>query len=190
VPPLVNVVPYSDMWTQLFQTESDRIGYALGNVVTHIHHIGSTAIPGIQAKPIIDILIEVCETLELDIRSQAMRELGYEVLGEFGIPGRRYYRKGNVQGIKTHHLHAFQVDDSNIARHLAFRDYMIAHSAVAREYGSLKQELAQAHSDDFEAYIDGKDEFIKVHEKRAVAWWPTQFNDPQAGQLNGGAIEP
>jgi GrpB-like predicted nucleotidyltransferase (UPF0157 family) len=135
-----------------------------------LHHIGSTAIPGIRAKPIIDLLLEVTDVAELDGRASDMEELGYEGKGEFGIPGRRYFRKDNASGVRTHHVHAFQAGSPEVERHLAFRDYMIAHPAAAQAYSELKQELAREHPDDIGAYVAGKDPFIKEHQPRAIAW--------------------
>jgi GrpB-like predicted nucleotidyltransferase (UPF0157 family) len=100
-----------------------------------------------------------------------MVRLGYEVMGDYGISGRRYFRKIDQQGNHTHHVHAFQVDHPAIKRHLAFRDYMIAHPDIAQAYGRLKQELALEYPLDSAAYMDEKDPFIKEHEARALAWW-------------------
>ena len=93
---------------------------ALRGVVVALHHIGSTSIPGIFAKPIIDILLEVSDLEKLDKQSHALVALGYERLGEFGIVGRRYFRKNSASGIRTHHVHAFQTGNAEIERHLAF----------------------------------------------------------------------
>jgi GrpB-like predicted nucleotidyltransferase (UPF0157 family) len=168
----VHVVPPNLGWPAEFKAEAERIRAALGNRVVAVHHIGSTAIPGIHAKPVIDILLEVDDLAALDARSAsaAMVELGYEPKGEFGIPGRRYFRKDSAQGVRTHHVHAFKVGDAGIERHLAFRDYLIAHRAIAESYTVLKQRLADSHPDDVEAYMDGKDAFIKEHEAKAIAW--------------------
>ncbi|MEB3233517.1 MAG: GrpB family protein, partial [Leptolyngbyaceae bacterium] len=96
--------------------------------------------------------------------------LGYEAMGEYGIPGRRYFRKHNSEGNRTHHLHIFQAESAEIHRHLAFRDYMIAHPDAAQAYSQLKQRLAAAHPTDIEAYMDGKDDFIKTMEQKALHW--------------------
>jgi GrpB-like predicted nucleotidyltransferase (UPF0157 family) len=164
------LAPYDPGWARKYQTEAERIQRALGDNIVAVHHIGSTAIPGIYAKPIIDILVEVENILRVDSQAWAMEELGYEVMGEFGIPGRRYFRKCNGAGVRTHHVHAFQVGSHEIERHLAFRDYMIAHSEEAQAYSALKRKLAEAHSEDRQAYIDGKDEFVKEHEANALRW--------------------
>jgi GrpB-like predicted nucleotidyltransferase (UPF0157 family) len=139
-------------------------------MVASLHHIGSTAIPGIFAKPIIDILLEVDDIIRLDVQRAAMEQLGYEAMGEFGIPGRRYFRRDNASDIRTHQVHAFQSGSPEIERHLAFRDYMNAHPEAAQAYSLLKQRLAGEHPDDMEAYMDGKDPFIKEHLAQAIAW--------------------
>jgi GrpB-like predicted nucleotidyltransferase (UPF0157 family) len=166
----VSVVPYDPAWPGLYEAEAQLILRALGDIVVSIHHIGSTAIPGVFAKPIIDVLEEVVDLTRLDELTWAMLELGYEALGEYGIAGRRYFRKRNRAGVRTHHVHCFCAGSPEIERLLAFRDYMIAHPVEAEAYGALKRELAQAHPDDRQAYVDGKDEFVKVHQARALAW--------------------
>jgi GrpB-like predicted nucleotidyltransferase (UPF0157 family) len=171
LPDRVVVVPYDPAWPSEFETESKRILRALGDNVLYAHHIGSTAIPGIFAKPIVDILLEVHDLVRLDGQTGAMEDLGYEAMGEFGIPGRRYFRRRDRSGVRTHHVHAFQRGSAEIERLLAFRDYMIAHPAEAQAYGALKRELARVHAEDRQAYMDGKDGFIKEHEAKALKWW-------------------
>ena len=165
----IQVVAHDPAWRSEFEAEGKRIARALGDIVVRLHHIGSTAIPGIFAKPITDILLEVENIVRLDDKSSAMQQLGYEAMGEFDIPGRRYFRKDNASGIRTHQVHAFQVDSPEIERHPAFRGYMIAHPVEAQTYGALKQRLAREHPDDIEAYMDGKDPFTKEHEAKAIA---------------------
>ena len=166
----VEVVPHNPLWRDAFEFESKHVAAALGENVSAIHHIGSTAIPDICAKPVIDLLVEVRDIEEVDQRSSAMESLGYEVMGEYGIPGRRYFRKDNREGIRTNHIHAFESGSSEAERHLAFRDYMIAHPTDAKSYGELKRKLAEEHPEDMDAYIDGKDGFIKEVDRRAAQW--------------------
>ena len=165
----IQVVAHDPAWRDEFKAEASRITRALGDIVVRLHHIGRTAISGIFAKPIIDFLWEVDDIVELDDRSSFMEEIGYEAMGEFGIPGRRYFRKNNALGVRTHQVHAFEADSTEVERHLAFRDYMIAHPEEAQAYGDLKRKLAQEHPDDIEAYMDGKDPFIKECEAKAIA---------------------
>jgi GrpB-like predicted nucleotidyltransferase (UPF0157 family) len=173
MPSRIVVVPHDPRWRERYDRESARVAQALAPHFRAAHHIGSTAIPTIHAKPIVDLLIEVDDVKAVEARNAAMAALGYEVMGEFGIAGRRYYRKDDEHGVRVFHVHAFATGSPEIDRHLAFRDYLIAHPEPAAEYSDLKQKLAAAHPDDIEAYMDGKDAFIKRIEALAMAWWPT-----------------
>jgi len=164
----VAVVPHDPRWRDAFEVEAKHVAAALGENVVDIHHIGSTAIPGIYAKPVIDLLVEVRDIRAVDTQTPAMESLGYEVMGEYGIPGRRYFRKDNPEGIRTHQIHTFETGSPEVRRHLAFRDYMIAHSGDAREYSELKRKLAQEYPHSMDGYMDGKDAFIKEIDRRAA----------------------
>ncbi|MGI6667592.1 MAG: GrpB family protein [Bacillota bacterium] len=165
----VLVVDYNPEWPAMFQAEADKIARILGDNLVTIHHIGSTSVPGLRAKPIIDMMPVVKDITLVDKCNLQMEELGYEAMGEFGLPGRRYFRKGGHE--RTHHVHCYSLSSAEeIERHLAFRDYLRAHPDVARAYGELKTGLAQEHPDDASAYMDGKDAFVKSVEQDAIAW--------------------
>ena len=166
----IELVPHDPAWASEFVTEANRIQDALEGVVVRVHHIGSTAIPGIPAKPVIDICLEVSALSLLDQRESEMERLGYEALGEYGIPERRFFPRDNPRGIRTHHVHAFETGSWGMKRHVAFRDYMVAHPHSAEAYGQLKDELVRRHAGDRESYIEGKDPFIREHEGRALRW--------------------
>jgi GrpB-like predicted nucleotidyltransferase (UPF0157 family) len=166
----VEVVPYDPKWRDAFEMESKLIADTLAENFVAIHHIGSTSIAGIHAKPIIDMLVEVEDIDGVDDSNSAMASLGYEVMGAFGIPGRRYFRKDNKEGLRTHQIHAFGVGSDQVVRHLAFRDYMSAHPEEAHQYSDLKRKLAARHREDPDAYMDGKDSFIKEIDRRAAQW--------------------
>jgi GrpB-like predicted nucleotidyltransferase (UPF0157 family) len=166
----VKVVPHDPRWRDAFHAEATRVAAALGDNVVAIHHVGSTAIPGIHAKPVIDLLVEAAELAGVDRRTPAMEALGYEAMGEYGIPGRRYFRRDDGEGTRTHNLHAFLAGSAEVERHLAFRDYMIAHPDEARAYGELKRKLAAEHPRSMDAYMDGKDGFIREMDRRAARW--------------------
>jgi GrpB-like predicted nucleotidyltransferase (UPF0157 family) len=166
----VEVVPHDPRWRDAFEAEAKQVAAALGGNVVAVHHIGSTAIPNIYAKPVVDLLVEVRDIAEVDGRGTAMESLGYEVMGEYGIPGRRYFRKDNQEGIRTHNIHTFAAGSAEAQRHLAFRDYMIAHPAEAQRYSELKRKLAEEHPQSFDDYMDGKDGFIKEIDRRAARW--------------------
>jgi len=100
-----------------------------------------------------------------------MHALGYEVMGPFGIPGRRFFRKFDGAGTRTHHVHIFQKGSAHVARHLAFRDFLIAHPQKAQEYSQMKADLTRDGDISREDYLDGKDPFIKETERQALAWY-------------------
>ena len=162
-------MPHSPDWAAGFRAEAERLRTVLGEEVVAVHHIGSTAIPGISAKPIIDILLKVREVERLDDLGSEMAGLGYEGRGEFGLPGRRYFAK-DPDGRRTHQIHAYTTGNPELERHLAFRDFMISHPENARAYGKLKEDLARAFPTDIEGYMDGKDAFIKEMERGALSW--------------------
>jgi len=121
----IEVVDYDPEWPALFEAEAERIRAACGRVVVEIEHIGSTSVPGLAAKPIIDIMPGVEDIAGARARLEAgMRGLGYESLGEYGIPGRLYFRKGVP---RSHHVHVFEVGKPEWRKHLLFRDYLRAH---------------------------------------------------------------
>ncbi len=167
----VAVVPHEAGWAREFSREASTVRECLGANTHEVHHIGSTAIRGIFAKPVIDILAEVVDIEAVAGATDAMCRAGYEAMGEFGIPGRRFFRKDDSCGQRTHHVHTFETGHPDVARHLAFRDYLCAHPEVAQEYSDLKRGLAAAHADDIEWYMDGKDAFIKDVDRVAASWW-------------------
>jgi GrpB-like predicted nucleotidyltransferase (UPF0157 family) len=168
----VIVVPYNPDWERFFAREAQLIRGVFGDELVEIHHIGSTAVRGLQAKPVIDMLPIVRQIERVDDFNEALVRLGYEPMGELGIPGRRYFRKGGDD--RTHQAHVFQADDSNIERHLAYRDYLRAHPDVAAEYGILKADLARRFPEDIYGYMDGKDTFVKRVEQDALRWYRGQ----------------
>ena len=167
---ILTVEPHRNSWSRDFEVEAARVQDALGSALNALYHIGSTAIPGIYAKPIIDILADVTSLEAVDGRVHEMQTLEYEFMGEFGIPGRRFFRKSDANGMRTHQLHAFVHQSPDIDRHLAFRDYLIAHPDTAQAYSELKRGLVQTCNGNLEAYLSGKDAFIKDVEQKALYW--------------------
>ena len=165
-----SIVPHRDSWKDDFENEAALLRRAFGSALTALHHIGSTAVPGLPAKPVIDILAEFTDLPAADACSAAMQALGYEVMGEFGIAGRRYYRKKGASGKRTHQVHGFVSGTPDVARHLAFRGYLRCHPGTVLAYGVLKLRLLSSTRGDIEAYMDGKDAFVKEVEQRALAW--------------------
>lgn len=166
---LIEVVPYDPHWQVLFERAARELVEICGAEVVAIHHVGSTAIPDISAKPIIDVLVEVRCIEKIDEFNPEMIERGYLPKGEFGIRGRRFFIKGDEEQ-RSHHIHMFQTGNPEFERHIAFRDYMIAHPEEAEAYSRLKEELARRFAHDIEGYIAGKDAFIKEIERKALVW--------------------
>ncbi|MBD5637813.1 GrpB family protein [Clostridium botulinum] len=165
----VQAVEYRSQWPNLYLKEAEKIKNILGNELVGIYHIGSTSVLNLKAKPIIDIMPVVKDITKVDKYNKAFEDLGYEPKGEFGIVGRRYFRKGLEN--RTHQIHVFEKSSSNdIERHLAVRDYLRTHPEDAFEYGELKSRLATMFPDDIGAYCDGKDCFVKELERKALEW--------------------
>ena len=163
------VTEYNPAWSEMYENESAAIRKILGENCIEIHHIGSTAVPGLAAKPIIDIMPVVYDLEAVDKAAADFEKIGYEYMGEFGIPGRRYLRKGGDE--RTHQIHIFSKNSTDdIERHLAVRDYLRTHSDISSKYAELKKKLAKMYPDDIERYCDGKDEFVREMEKTALRY--------------------
>lgn len=171
---MVEVLPPNKNWPTDFLSEREKLRGVLGDVAIQIHHIGSTAIPNIYAKPVIDLLVEVTNVQEVDAYNKQMAQLGYMAHGENGIENRRYFSKGGDH--RTHHVHIFERGNPEITRHIAFRDYLIAHPDQAIAYSELKRQLAVAHREDMEQYIAGKHDFIQQIDQLAAVWYDKEGN--------------
>jgi len=172
---IIEVKSYDVGWTRAFEVEAAALSRVFGASLVAIYHVGSTSIPGLLAKPIIDILVVLNETETIDRFSGAMEDLGYRVRGECldatipGTPGRFYFSK-DTDGVRTHHVHVCALGHAEIADKLAFRDYLRAHPRRVAAYGSLKQRLALAYRHDNVGYMRGKDAFIKTVLDEARQW--------------------
>lgn len=164
----VVVKPYQEEWQQQFQQEAQTLHNLFRSLVVDIHHIGSTAVPGLAAKPVIDLLPVVTNLEQIDAFNARMEALGYEPRGENGLPGRRYFQKGGDN--RTHHVHVFEAGNPEIERHLVFRDYLREHPEEAQQYGDLKLQLARLYPTDIASYIEGKHDLVQRLEKQATAW--------------------
>jgi GrpB-like predicted nucleotidyltransferase (UPF0157 family)/GNAT superfamily N-acetyltransferase len=153
---MINVVPYEEAWSLRFQQEKTILDRVFQYIPHVLHHIGSTAIIGSQAKPIIDILGVTSDITLIDTLSAQLEELGYEALGEYGMKQRRFFRKKNAI-----HLHIFEDSDPEVCRHLRFVGYVNAHSDAIRQYSELKKRLAEKHPDDIISYLLGKESWVK-----------------------------
>ena len=167
----VRVVPYNHNWPAQYEQEISKIKTVLESEIVSAHHIGSTSIPGMSAKPIIDILLEVKDIAMIDNYNKEMISIGYEPRGELGISGRRYFSREEPRDVRTHHIHSFQSCNIGIERHLAFRNYMIAHPEDIKVYSELKMVLARRFQWDIDGYIGGKHLYMERMEKIAMDWY-------------------
>ncbi|WP_456274151.1 GrpB family protein [Bacillus sp. AK031] len=166
----VEVTPYNPLWKEQFLHEKKRLNKVFQRDNAIIHHIGSTSVEGLAAKPIIDFLIEVPDISTADERTPELETLGYEAKGENGIPNRRYFFMENEQGIRLFHVHIFPSGSEEVMRHLVFRDYLRTFKDEAEKYGRIKSDLAAKHPTNINAYIEGKNNFVQEMEKRAMEW--------------------
>jgi GrpB-like predicted nucleotidyltransferase (UPF0157 family) len=157
----IEVVDYDQDWPRQYAEERDRIGAAIGDVTLAIEHVGGTAVPGLPAKPVIDLMVGVEDIERAGPAVAGLINLCYEYVPELEsqLPDRRYFRRGTPE---THHVHMVSVSGDYWAEHLLFRDYLRTHPQAAEEYGKLKRGLAGRHRLDRDAYRAGKVPFIDM----------------------------
>lgn len=154
----VRLTPYTNKWERLFEEEKSRLQGVIGRYVLDIQHVGSTSIPGMVAKPIIDIAIAVKNFEEASVCIKPIEQLGYEYKGENGISRRHFFVKGNP---RTHHIHMNEIGSRDWNDQIIFRNYLTHHEEIAKEYSELKMVLAQRYPTDRQAYQDNKAPFIE-----------------------------
>ena len=159
----------------------------LGPTLLAVEHIGSTAIPGMAAKPIVDLMPLVTTLADLDRQRSRAEALGYQWHGELGIPGRRYCTLSKEGGVRIAQLHFFEAESPYVTRHLAFRDYMRSHPEAAKAYESEKRRAQKLHPNDSHAYTDEKSAWIRVVEADALIWFRQQQPAREIRSVPGAA---
>jgi GrpB-like predicted nucleotidyltransferase (UPF0157 family) len=156
------VSEYDPAWPREFDREKTRLQSALGPTLLALEHIGSTAVPGMAAKRILDMMGGLRRLEDFLLCLEPLRRLGYEYVAEFNpdIPDRRFFRRLSRRQW-THHLHLFEADGASWRRHLRFRDLLRGDPALAKRYEDLKRSLAERFRSDRDAYTDAKSEFIR-----------------------------
>lgn len=157
MPRIVEFVAYDPTWPQQFADESAKIRTVLGENCIAVYHIGSTSVPGLSAKPLLDIMLVVKNITQTN--RSGLESLGYIDRGELGMPFRIYMHRGAPQ--HTHHLHIWEQGNPEIEKHLLFRDYLINNESAKRQYADLKQKLALQYRNEHRSYTTLKDHFIK-----------------------------
>jgi len=173
---IIEVVEYNPLWPEMFLEAKQQLKSLLEGQVILIEHIGSTSVPGLCAKPIIDILVEVKNLDFLDNLTAQFTALGFVGKGENGIVGRRYFQKGGLQ--RTHHVHIFEQGHDHAFEHRIFRDYLKAHKLAALQYAEIKMDAARACNNDIRVYMTLKDEFIKAQLQQAKNWYKDTIKEP------------
>lgn len=156
-------------WAAAAQRESARLTEALGDALDIVHHIGSTAIPGIRAKPILDLLPVFSSPAALDDSQSVIVSLGYAAWGEYGLQGRHYYTLDDRStGLRKVQLHGYLIGSPHIARHVAFRDYLRQRPDLALAYDAEKERCRDLHPLDSHAYTDCKSAWIRRIQDEAL----------------------
>ena len=162
------LAPPDPNWPLLADAEGAVWRKALSVELIAIHHIGSTAVANLPAKPIIDLLPVASTLAALDRATPSLVAAGYEAMGPFGLHGRRYFRKSSPEGQRLIHAHAYAAGDPSIDRHLAFRDLLRRDPDIRAAYAEVKRAADAASGGDINRYMDLKDSFIKTHEALAL----------------------
>lgn len=168
----VSLVDHDPGWNDRSKALADQLS-VVGDCLIEVHHIGSTSVPGMVAKPIIDLLPVVSSLAIFDTRIDRVTGLGYEYHGEYGIPGRRFFAM-HANGTRSIHLHFFEQGSDQISHNLAFRDYMRSHPDIAAAYGVEKRRARDLHPHDSHAYTKEKADFIVRASRDAHAWYAAQ----------------
>jgi len=166
----VVIVDFDRRWPALYERARAELLTAVGPWLVAVEHVGSTAVPGLAAKPVIDIMAGLRSLGAAAHCIPRLQALGYEYVPPFEaeLPERRYFRR-NAGAVRTHQVHMVETSSEFWERHLLFRDYLRAHPETAAEYAALKRNLAARFRDQREAYTDAKGPFIRAVEARARA---------------------
>ncbi len=190
----VNIEPYNPIWKQAFDTIQFELVKTLQSFNPTIEHIGSTSIEGLSAKPIIDIMIGIPDILNLDGTIQPLINQGYIYFEKFNsvMPKRRFYAKlksiqppfktpsiytesdiipNEINDYKLAHIHIFELNSLDFKRHIAFREFLKENPKIKEEYQNLKLELSTKKWKDGSEYNAAKNDFIKLHEAKAIKWY-------------------
>lgn len=174
----VEIVEYRPEWAGIFEEERTAILESCRPWVMEVHHVGSTSVPGLAAKPILDIMPVVANPIDGESAVGLMATLGYRYRGEKGLPGRFYFDK-IVEGRTVVHCHMYPQDHSDVRKLMAFRDYLRTHREAALAYERLKRELASKYKNDRPAYTDAKGGFVNEITVAALAASPEGTEEKQ-----------
>ena len=154
------VLPYDEKWQQDFLDIKSELAAALGTLALSIEPVGSTSVPGLAAKPIIDIDV-VVRKADLESAIKALATIGYEHEGNGGIEGREMFKYSGKEHLMDHHLYVCPEDSRELKRHVLFRDYLLSHPDAVQAYSQIKKEAAELYPHDIDRYINHKGTVIE-----------------------------
>jgi len=169
VDPAIRIVEPDPSWPAAARAEMDLLAAALGPVAVRLDHVGSTAVPGLAAKPIVDLQLSVASLAPLGAYGDPLARLGYRFVPDPEMPDYHFFGKPPERP-RTHHLHVCEAGSEHELRHLAVRDFLRAHRDEAARYAKVKRAVAARHPQDRLGYITGKDRYVAGLERRAVRW--------------------
>lgn len=166
---IIEIVDYDPAWPEAFAGISQAVAAALGPLALRIEHVGSTAVPGLGAKPIIDLDVVIESPRVLPLVVEALGTLGYTHEGDGGVPGREAFGRGGAmvpadgagRAWPAHHLYVCPSGSEELRRHLRFRDHLRSHPGDAARYEALKRDLARRYANDIDSYVAGKSAFVE-----------------------------
>jgi GrpB-like predicted nucleotidyltransferase (UPF0157 family) len=167
--PAARIVDYEPAWPALADAELRRIEEALGEVAVRFEHVGSTAVPGLAAKPILDLQLSVDAIQSRERYVEPLERIGYVFVPAPESPDYHFFAKPPERP-RTHHLHVCEAGSEHEFRHIAVRDFLRTYADEAARYAALKRQVVARHPQDRLAYIEGKDAYVTALEERAVAW--------------------
>ena len=157
----VVVEEYDEGWERDFRAIEAEVRSAVGELAVRVEHVGSTSVPGLAAKPVIDLDVVIRDRSDLGETIGRLAAIGYTHEGDLGIPGREAFAYEGREHLKKHHLYVCAEDSEELRRHVAFRDYLRSHPEAVREYARIKREGAALHPYDIDGYIAHKAPFIE-----------------------------
>jgi uridine kinase len=167
--PAVRIVDHDAGWARQAQQELLRLAETLGSAAVRLEHVGSTAVPGLAGKPILDLQLSVADIARWDLYVEPLQGLGYTFIADPGSPDFHFFAKP-LERPRSHHLHVCEAGSEHELRHITVRDFLRAHGAAARSYETLKRDLLERFPNDRLEYIAGKERYLDELQARALEW--------------------
>lgn len=167
-----HIEPYSSKWAEQFVELRAELARVLGDQAIHIEHMGSTSVPGLAAKPQIDILIEVKDFAKISQYHNALRNAGYTPKGDYTMTGEEYFTKDDRNGVRLASVHVYPVGHPEVAFQIKFREYLKAHPDEIKDYADMKLATYREYPDDYNAYGTAKKPYLEALRARVDSWEP------------------